>query len=412
MTLNAGMPTRAARCSRNDSSSGRTRVSPANGALIALLVLGCSGCTGYPAWLATSGPLRAKVERSADEQAAGAAIRIVDIDAAVAQRVTDSQQQEFFPSAPESAQANAGMLGPGDGLEIVLWEAPPATLFGAASTTTVGTATGASVQLPAQVVDSRGEISVPFAGAIMAAGKTARQLEVDIAQRLRGKANQPQAFVKVADNASSAVTVVGEVNASGRMPLTSRGERLLDVLAKANGVRAPVDKITIQVTRGDQVRSLPLDTIIREPARNITLAPGDVVTALHAPLSFTVLGAAGRNEEVNFEAKGISLAQALGRSGGVLDTRADARGVFIFRFESPTAISDAGGPRTADGRVPVVYRANLKDPATFFVAQRFPVRDKDLIFVSNASAAELQKFLNVIMSAVYPIVNLNDTFNP
>jgi polysaccharide biosynthesis/export protein len=166
--------------------------------------------------------------------------------------------------------------------------------------------------------------------------------------------------------------------------------------------------MTLQVTRGNQVQALPLDLIIRDPRQNIVLVPGDVVTSLFQPLSFTVLGATGKNEELNFEAQGISLAQALARAGGLQDARADAQGVFIFRLESPAALELNGRivPTTPEGKIPVIYRVNLKDPATFFVAQSFPVQNKDVMYVSNAPAAELQKFLNIVVSAIYPVVNI------
>ena len=192
-----------------------------------------------------------------------------------------------------------------------------------------------------------------------------------------------------------------------RVPLTARGERLLDALATAGGVRQPVNKVTLQLTRGEQVAALPLETIIRDPKQNIVLQPGDVITALFQPLSFTVMGAAVKNEEVNFEAQGISLAQALARSGGLQDSRSDARGVFIFRLEDATAVDWPTPPlRTPEGKVPVVYQVNLKDPATFFVAQSFPVHNKDVLYVSNAPGAELQKFLGIIMPGAYAALGI------
>jgi polysaccharide export outer membrane protein len=54
----------------------------------------------------------------------------------------------------------------------------------------------------------------------------------------------------------------------------------------------------------------------------------------------------------------------------------------------------------------VVYRVDLKDPAMFFVAQSFPIHNKDVLYVSTAPAAELQKFLNIMSSIVFPIYNL------
>lgn len=124
------------------------------------------------------------------------------------------------------------------------------------------------------------------------------------------------------------------------------------------------------------------------------------------PRKNIVLGATGKNEELDFEAQGITLAQALARAGGLQDSRANARGVFVFRFEDPSAFglpTDAKLATTPDGKIPVIYKVDLKDPATFFVAQGFPMRDKDVMYVSNAPAAELQKFLNIVGSVVAPV---------
>jgi len=208
-------------------------------------------------------------------------------------------------------------------------------------------------------------------------------------------------------NVSSTVTVVGEVSNSAIVPLSARGERLLDALAAVGGTRQPVNKMTIQVTRGASVQALPLDTIIRDPRQNIPLHPGDVITALFQPLSFIALGATGKNEEVNFEAQGITLAQALARVGGLLDARSNPQGVFIFRFEPQAALAWPRQPvsATAEGMVPVVYRIDLKNPASFFVMQSFPVNNRDILYVSNAPAAELQKFLNVVFSVAYPVLS-------
>jgi hypothetical protein len=94
----------------------------------------------------------------------------------------------------------------------------------------------------------------------------------------------------VVQNSSSKVTVVGEVANSLRMPLTPSGERLLDALAAAGGVRQPINKMTLQVTRGSDFYSMPLDLVIRDPKQNVPLRAGDVVTAIFQPLSYTALG--------------------------------------------------------------------------------------------------------------------------
>ena len=367
-----------------------------------------AGCSTFPSWLPSSGPSTEQI-RLAPSVNNASGIQIVDVTDSVARKLLASQRLSLFSEVFGPSVLPGYVIGAGDVVEVSVWEAPPAALFGGG---TIDPRTGPSTTritaLPEQMVNGDGRINVPFAGQIMAAGRNPQQIEADITQQLKGKANQPQVLVRVIRNNTANVTIVGEVTTSTRMPLTARGERLLDALAAAGGTKQPVNKMTLQITRGNQVQALPLDTIIRDPRQNIVLLPGDVVTSLFQPLSFTVLGATGKNEELNFEAQGISLAQALARSGGLKDERADAQGVFIFRLESPAAMELNGKTvmTTPEGKIPVIYRVNLKDPATFFVAQSFPVQNKDVLFVSNAPAAELQKFLNIVVSAIYPVINL------
>jgi polysaccharide export outer membrane protein len=293
-------------------------------------------------------------------------------------------------------------------LEVTIWEAAPATLFGSAPLTGNTIATSRPTTLPEQPVDDQGYIFVPFAGRVMAAGRTLTAIEADIVERLHAKANQPEVLVRMTRNVSSNATVVGEVNASTRVPLVPGNERLLDALAAASGVRQPINKMTIQVTRADNVYSLPLETIIRDPQQNVPLQPGDVVTALFQPYSFTALGATGKNEEINFETQGITLAQAIARSGGLIDSRSNPTGVFIFRFEHKDAISWPHDPvqTTADGLVPTVFRIDMSNPASFFLIQNFPVENRDILYVTNAPITEIQKFLNVLFSVAYPTLAL------
>jgi polysaccharide export outer membrane protein len=366
-----------------------------------LLAFGIAGCSQFP----TSGPSAREVQQ-VDPPAAAGVIQMVELDDRTARQLKSQRQPRLFSEVlGQSRPATAG-IGRGDTLEVNIWEAPPATLFGAGAIDLRAPSAARAATFPEIAVDAEGSITVPFAGVIAVAGLTPRAVQLEIARRLAGKANQPEVLVRVLRNASSNVTVVGEVTSSVRMPLTPAGERLLDALAAAGGVRLPVNKMTIQVTRGAAFYSLPLDRVIQDPAQNVPLSPGDVVTAMYQPFSFTALGATGKNEEVSFEAQGISLAQALARVGGLLDTRSNPEGVFIFRFEPRGALEWPRQPAaaTADGLVPVVYRLNLRDPSSFFVMQDFPISNKDLLYVSNAPAAELQKFLNVVFSIAYPVL--------
>ncbi|MGF6742044.1 polysaccharide biosynthesis/export family protein [Paraburkholderia atlantica] len=367
-----------------------------------------SGCSAIP----TSGPSASQISGAA-APANPAGIQIVDVTDDIARKLFAERSVGNFADTLGNGTSFQQQLGVGDTIEVSIWEAPPATLFGASQLDSKGGASNARVTvLPDETIDGSGKINVPFAGELKAVGRTPVELQRDIALRLKNIAHDPQVLVKLSRNATSYVTVVGDVVSSTRMPLSARGERVLDALALAGGVKQPVDKITIQVTRGDAVASLPLQTVIRDPHQNVPLHAGDVVTALFQPFSFTSLGATGKSAEINFEAQGITLAQALARSGGLEDSRSDAQGVFIFRFEDATALSWPNSPvrTTADGKVPVVYRVNLRDPNSLFVAQNFMMGNRDLLYVSNAPIAEVQKFLNVVFSVAYPIITGVQTF--
>jgi hypothetical protein len=76
---------------------------------------------------------------------------------------------------------------------------------------------------------------------------------------------------------------------------------------------------------------------------------------------------------------------------------------------SPAMVAQQGIPATqftdSQGRVPTIYRLDMSDPSAFLVAQGFMVKNKDVIYVANASSTEFAKFLNIMVQVLYPIVN-------
>lgn len=377
-----------------------------------LACLSLASCASFPA----SGPTSGAINKAGALVVAGAPIRVVDVNDAVARRVAAAHQIPPLSQVIGNAPPIETVIGPGDILQVTVWEAPPAVLFGGnmsfGSTTAAGIP-GAIVQqqqaIPPLTVDENGRIRLPFVGSVVAAGKTPSELEHEIARRLTGMAHDPQVSVGITRNESATVAVMGDVKASGRIPLTPRGERLLDILAGAGGVSQPVNKTAVQVARGSKVGSVPLETIVRDPSQNIRLGPDDVVTVLYQELSFIALGATGKSDEIPFESTGISLAQALARSGGLKIDQANARGAFVFRFEDPAALDPAvvaQSPKTTDGRVPVIYRFDLRNPATMFAARDFPIRDKDIVYVSTAPASDLQRFVSILSSMAFTVIGL------
>jgi polysaccharide export outer membrane protein len=283
---------------------------------------------------------------------------------------------------------------------VVLGLAPGGGLFSAPSNDRIGPGSR-SASIPEQAVGPDGAITVPYAGRVRVVGRTPPQVEAEIVRALTGKAIEPQALVTVTRNVANTVTVVGEVTGGGRVPLTTRGDRILDVVAQAGGTKAPSHETYITLVRRGTAARIPMQAMLTNPSENVYVLPGDVISVAREPQTFTAAGATGANAVVPFDAIGITLDQAIARAGGLNDSRADPAGVFVVRYEQPHDYDQLGVRRPDAGtppqRVPVIYRVNMRDPNGFFLARRFPVRDKDIVFVANAASMDLQKVMTILL---------------
>lgn len=363
-----------------------------------------TGCGLTP----SSGPSRDRIVEDASwrqREDAAAPFALVEIDAyaldLLSRRAPPTLRGFFGDYRPSAGQ----VIGVGDALQITVWEAAAGGLFSAdAGAASTGSRAAA---IPEQVVGRDGSITVPYAGRIQAAGRTQQQVEAAIVERLKGKAIEPQALVNVTRNVSNTVTVTGEVANGARVPLTLRGDRILDVIAAAGGYRSPVHETFISLTRGARTARAPLQALLTNPDENIYVRPADILTVESRPQTFTVAGATGVNAVIPFDARGVSLDEAIGKSGGLNDNRADADGLFVLRYEPSSLVREFphAPPNLLQApQVPVVYHLNMRDPAALFSARRFAMRDKDIIYVSNAPLAEVGKVVQLIQTVAQPAV--------
>ncbi len=297
------------------------------------------------------------------------------------------------------------VIGTGDILEITIYETPPAVLFSVGIISGSGSTQGFAV--PPQIVDDEGYITVPFIGRVLAKGKRPEELGEEIRKHLINKANNPYVVVKILSFNSSYVSVFGEVRESRKVPLTYTNTTLIDVLSSVGGVTSPVNKTLVQIDRNGQKLVIPLELVIKNPRYNINLAPGDIVTVYYKSQNAVFLGATEKNVDLEFEALGISLAQALGRVGGLKEDVAHAKGVFIFRFEDREILEKADISYKAytkkDEKVPVVYTVDMTKPESLFVLKNFTLKDGDIVYIATAPSVQLHRFLSFVSSAIQPV---------
>jgi polysaccharide export outer membrane protein len=254
------------------------------------------------------------------------------------------------------------------------------------------------VTLPPQVVDQSGQIDVPFGGRFRAAGNTPRALGGAIERALVDRAIEPQVLVSTVESTSNTVSVLGEAGRTGQIELSPRGDRLLDVLAKA-GAQVPETESVIRLVRDNQIQTVPLRTVINVPSENIYILPGDTIFVLREPQVFNALGAVQSTGQYPITFADQTIAGAISLAGGLSPVIADRGGVFIFRFETVDAARQLLPPETdlkiTPMGVPIVYQVSFLNPNSFFWLQQVNIRNNDLIYVANAVVTELDKFLTI-----------------
>jgi polysaccharide biosynthesis/export protein len=302
-------------------------------------------------------------------------------------------------------------FGIGDVVAVSIFEAAAGGLFIPAE---AGVRPGNFVALPNQPIDNKGYISVPYAGLVPAAGKTPTEISREIVDRIKNRAIEPQVIVSLVTQNTSLITVVGEVNnasaftPSGRIVAQPAGERLLDVITRAGGLKDQGQDTWVVLERRGHRSAVPFGSLIYEPGNNIWAWPGDTIYLYKEPQTFLAFGASGAQGQFQFSAGPLSsswrmtLAEGVAAAGGLLDLQADPGSVFLYRRE-PRALAEKLGVDCSkmDGpTVPVIYTVSFVDPGGYFLASRLQMHNKDIIFAANAQSVEIEKFTTLLNSII------------
>ncbi len=354
-----------------------------------------AGCADLP----SSGPTAREIVKDVDGPNNVMGYRVINLDPAVLEGLAASGPfvEEALAHFPPAQPVNR--LGPGDVLQITIFEVGSAMFAPPNSPNASATAAPAAAgeNLPPVMVGQDGMVDLPYVGRILATGQSIADLQALIVAGLKGRSQAPQVIVTVHENVFNTVVVMGDVKKPGRQPLSLSGDRLLDAVAAAQGASYPTEDMLVRFTRGHASAEIRLDQLQAASAANLMLQPQDRIELLHRPRSFTVFGATGKVSQAPFPTDRLSLAEAVATTGGPADQSADASAVFVFRYEPSRS-----APATPEH--PVIYRLNLSKPSGFFLAQRFFMRDRDLIYVANSRAntpTKLFQIVNLVFSPFY-----------
>jgi polysaccharide export outer membrane protein len=377
--------------------------------LLGFLLLGLASCDALPGVAPTS----TQLIRSNDENWD---VYVVKVTSLVG-RTLASYKPDSFPAAFRSQKYTPSVaLKPGDLIGITVYETAGSTLFQgtvpALMTGTPGLAAPQPSTIPLQLVESDGKVTVPYVGRVTVAGRTPSQAAAIIQEGLAGQTVRPQVVVSMAGNVSNTIAVGGEVNRSGLMPLTLRGERLLDAVAWAGGPKQTAIQMDLRLMRGKQTFSVPLTQIMSNSEDNILAQPNDSISLVFNPKTFLVMGASQKVNQYPFDVESITLAEAIARAGGGVETITNLAGVYLFRYEpAPLArkvltvdhqavdtryVSSRVDTLEGAGSIPFIYRIDLTQADGYFFAQQVQLRNKDIVVLATAEAAQFLKLMQVI----------------
>lgn len=368
-----------------------------------------SGCGFIP----MSGPASLDIK---NENTTTLPFTVVKLTPAVLQ-VLEKYEPNGLPGALQDTRPPSSIrFGIGDIVSVTIFEAAAGGLFVPLE---AGVRPGNFVNLPDQAVDNDGNITVPYAGAVRAAGRTNVQIQDDILQRIKKRAIDPQIVVTSSQQRSSLVSVFGEVKSPVRFPMPASGaqDRITDAITRAGGISGPGWETWVVLERAGKRATVPFANLVYWPSTNIFVQPGDRLYLYREPMKFLAFGATGQQGEFNFDAWRINLTQAVAKAGGLLDLQADPGAVFVYRREPREVAQQLGidcSKFDGAGGVPVIFHVSFQDPAGYFLSTKMQMRPFDVIYAANAPQVDVTKVLNFINTAIVTSdngVNLtNDVF--
>ena len=204
-------------------------------------------------------------------------------------------------TAPNAAPNNDYKLGAGDSIKVQVYQNP-------------------ELSMEARVSES-GTISYPLLGSLQLGGLTIPQAEKRIADALRQKdiLKQPQVNINVAQVRGNQVSVMGQVNRPGRVPLETFNMRVSEVIAAAGGV-SPTGGETVVITGMRDGRPFRKEVDLSgmngggQSIDDVVIVSGDTVFVDKAP-TYYVYGEAQKPGAYKVE-RGMTVMQALAASGG------------------------------------------------------------------------------------------------
>ena len=340
-------------------------------------------------------------------------VHLIDGNLVAAQAQEAGAKTQVLPTPALSDPAQyVYRLSPQDILGITVWDHPELTTPQGSTLSAGGNTTqsiGGALQQPytaalpgqadpyGQTIAADGTIFFPFVGRIKAAGKTVGELRDQLSAGLVRYIRNPQVDVRVLSYRGQKVQVTGEVKTPGPLAVSDVPLTLVDAITRSGGTNADADIQRVRLTRNNRLYILDADRMLDrgDTTQNVMLQNGDVINVPDRSDSrIFVMGEVKTPIQLPIIKGRMTIADALTQAGGILDTDANPRQIFVMR-----GMKDH--PTTPD-----VYRLDMTQPDSIMLSAQFQLQPLDVVYVGTAASTTFNRVLQQILPTVQTVFYL------
>nr|WP_321956461.1 polysaccharide biosynthesis/export family protein [Paraburkholderia bannensis] len=362
-------------------------------ALIAILALvsALTGCSSAPG-MRMSQPATLPTGEGTDSNASQAQteVPITEINLRLIQQLRAAAAPDNTWAMLESTSQPAHYtLGPGDVLDITVWDHPE--LIAAQS----GQANSVSAQrsadpAPGFVIDQDGYLQFPYVGRQHVAGMQIEDVQRIVHERLSEVYNKPQVTVRIVSYRSKQIYVDGEVQSPGSLAINDVPMTLYQAVARSGGFTKNADQSQMVLVRDGKSYRLDLPAMLarNENPASIRLRNGDLLRVVaREDNGVYVMGEVSKPvTAVPMRNGKLMLSDAISQAGSVNANTADPQQLYVIRG--------------AEGTQAQVYHLDARSPVSMILANQFQLQSNDVVYIDSNGLVRLSRVLNLLLPAI------------
>ena len=277
------------------------------------------------------------------------------------------------------------LIRTGDTVNLVIWDNQENSLLTSGATKVV--------EMNNLVVSPEGTVFVPYVDEVLVRGLTPSDARRRIQRALAEIAPSAQVQLSMKAGRQNSVDLVSGVNSPGNYQLPDRDFTILSLIAQGGGISSALRNPLVRLIRDGKTYEIRAERLFAEADKNALLRGGDRVLVEEDRRYFTALGATGSEQLVYFQKEHITALEAISIAGGLTDSRADPKGVLVFREYPPAAVRrDGSGPEMRQ----VVFTFDLTRADGLFAARNFPSNPGDTVLATESPVTAAQTIFGLI----------------